>query len=376
MDLEFTDEQQMLRDSVRRMLSETAPIKVVREMENNPKGYPDALWGAMADMGLAGICIQEAHGGIGLGAQETAILYEELGRSLAPTPHFVSSVLSAGLIARAGSPAQKEQWLPAIASGEAILTPAWFEPGNGFGPEGVQLAAVTSGDGYTLSGCKHLVSFAAAADQLLVLVRSGQDDQAIDILLVDPKSPGITLTQQKTMADDAQYRVTFKDVAVPASARLGTSGWSDWQAVLKDGMIALAAWAVGCADRALEMAAEYAKERVQFDRPIGSFQGLAHPMADVATVIEASRLLAQEAAWARDSGRPYGRLAVMAHLQAAEAARFSTRVGQQVLGGIGFTQDIDMQLYYRRAKQNQLAWGDTGSLEDIIAADILGEIAA
>lgn len=373
MDLAFTDEQQMLRDSTRRMLSETAPIKVVREMENDPKGYPSALWAAMAEMGLTGICIDEAHGGIGLGALETAILYEELGRSLAPTPHFVSSVLSAGLIARAGSPAQKEQWLPAIASGEAILTPAWFEPGNGFGPEGVQLAAVRNGEGYTLSGSKHLVSFAAAAHQLLVLVRSGEAEEAIDILLVDSKSPGITLSRQKTMADDAQYRVTFKDVVVPAAARLGTAGWSDWQAVLKDGMIALAAWAVGCGDRALEMAAEYAKEREQFGQPIGSFQGLAHPMAEVATVIEASRLLAQEAAWARDTGRPYARLAVMAHIQAADAARFSTRVGQQVMGGIGFTVDIDMQLYYRRAKQNQLAWGDADSLEEFIAADVLGE---
>lgn len=373
MDLEFTDEQHMFRDSLRRMLGEMSPPKVVRQMENDPKGYPDALWTTLSEMGLPGLCIDEQYGGIGMGALETAILYEELGRTLAPTPHFVSSILCAGLIARLGSEEQKQKWLPAIASGAAVAAPAWFEPGNGFGPEGVQLAAVRSADGYTLSGRKHLVSFALAADVLLVLVRTGEADEAIDILLVDPKAPGVTLTQQPTMASDAQYEVTFKNVVVPMSARLGESGWGHWQAVLTDGMIALAAWAVGCGDRALEMAVDYAKERVQFDRLIGSFQGIAHPLADAATAIEGARLLAYEAAWARDTGRSFGRLAVMAHVQAADAARMATRTGQQTLGGIGFTVDIDMQLYYRRAKQNQLAWGDVGSFEERIAADVLGE---
>jgi alkylation response protein AidB-like acyl-CoA dehydrogenase len=363
----------MFRDSLRRMLGEMSPPKVVRQMENDPKGYPDALWTTLSEMGLPGLCIDEQYGGIGMGALETAILYEELGRTLAPTPHFVSSILCAGLIARLGSEEQKQKWLPAIASGAAVAAPAWFEPGGGFGPEGVQLAAVRSADGYTLSGRKHLVSFALAADVLLVLVRTGEADEAIDILLVDPKAPGVTLTQQPTMASDAQYEVTFKNVVVPMSARLGESGWGHWQAVLTDGMIALAAWAVGCGDRALEMAVDYAKERVQFDRLIGSFQGIAHPLADAATAIEGARLLAYEAAWARDTGRSFGRLAVMAHVQAADAARMATRTGQQTLGGIGFTVDIDMQLYYRRAKQNQLAWGDVGSFEELIAADVLGE---
>lgn len=207
------------------------------------------------------------------------------------------------------------------------------------------------------------------------MVRTRPGDDGIDMLLVDPKVKGVSMTLQKTMASDPEYDILFKDVEVPVSARVGEpgSGWRHWQAALNEGRIALAAWAVGCADRALAMATDYAKERVQFGRPIGSFQGLAHPLASVATAVVGSRLLAQEAAWARDTGLPYARLATMAHIQAAEAARLSTKTGHQVLGGIGFTVDIDMQLYYRRAKQNQIAWGDTPSLDESIAASVLDE---
>ena len=375
MNLELTEEQRMLGESLRRMLGDRSPPKVVRQMESDPQGYPDELWKSMADMGLPGLNIDEKYGGLSSGSLETTIVYEEFGRALCPSPHFVSSVLAAGVIARAGSEAQKKLWLPSIATGQSIFTTAWLEPGNSFAAGGVQLQGNLKGEQYTLSGRKYLVPFASAAHQLLVLVRSGPAQSAIDLVMVDSRTKGVSMTQQKTMASDAQYDITFKDVVVPASARLGApgSGWGHWQAALNDARIALAAWAVGCADRALEMATDYAKERVQFGRPIGSFQGLAHPLASVATAVAGSRLLAQEAAWARDTGRPYERLANMAHVQAADTARFATKVGHQVFGGIGFTVDIDMQLYYRRAKQNQLAWGDTHSLEDAIAADVLGE---
>lgn len=381
MNLDLSDEQRMLGESLRRMLGDLSPPKVVRQMEHDPQGCPAALWAAMAEMGLPGLVIDEQYGGVGAGAIETTIVYEELGRALAPTPHFVSAILAAGLIARAGSDAQKRRWLPAIASGKAVLAPAWLEPGGGFGAAGVQLRGVASGDGIRLSGRKWLVPFASMAERLLVLVRSGAAAEAIDIVLVDPQAPGVVLTQHKTMASDAQYEIAFDDVVVPAADRLGApgvtgAGWGHWQAVLQDGRIALAAWAVGCADRAVELTTDYAKERVQFGRPIGGFQGVAHPIAYAASLVAASRLLAQEAAWARDCGRPHARLATMAHLQAAETARQATKTGHQVFGGIGFTNDLDMQLYYRRAKQHQLAWGDVRSLEEAVGADVLGETVA
>ena len=146
MDLELSEEQQMIKDMTRALLDEHCPIDVVRQMEDDPRGYPEALWKQMAEAGLVGLLIPESHGGGGLGLLEAALVYEEFGRAMAPTPHFVSAVLSAGLLLEAGSEAQRSAWLPMIARGEAVLTPAWLEPDRGFGPEGVALAAKREGD--------------------------------------------------------------------------------------------------------------------------------------------------------------------------------------------------------------------------------------
>jgi len=294
---------------------------------------------------------------------------------LCPSPHFVSSVLAAGILRHGGSAQQCEAWLPAIARGDSIITVALLEPGGDYDATGIQLQGNPGADGYRLSGSKSCVPFAKAAQRLLVPVRVGAAEHEIDFLLIDPASPGISMRQQFTSARDAQYEICFDNVAVPLSARVGEpkSGWTLWRAVAEDGMIALAAWAVGCADRALEMATTYAKERVQFDRPIGSFQGIAHPLATVAIEVAGARTLVYQAAWAQATRRPAQRLAAMAKLYADAANRHATMVGHQTLGGIGFTVDIDMQLYQRRAKQSQLSWWDAKTLEEQIADSIFDE---
>ncbi|MDD1762982.1 MAG: acyl-CoA dehydrogenase family protein, partial [Methanothrix sp.] len=207
MDLDFTEEQQMLRDTVRGLCGECAPISVVRAMEDDPIGYPEKLWKQMGALGLAGLTLPEQYGGSGQSALEGAIVYEEIGRSLAPSPHFVSSVIGGGVLTRAGSAEQKQAWLPKIASGDAILTPAWLEPHGGFGPKGVQLKAAVDGKHFRLTGTKRHVVFASAATRLLVLVRTGAGEQDVDLLLVDPKAPGVELTQQHSLASDTQYKV-------------------------------------------------------------------------------------------------------------------------------------------------------------------------
>ncbi len=373
MDLDFNEEQNVLREMVRGVCNEYAPLETVRELEDDPTGYPAEFWKQLGELGLLGILIPESYGGSEQSLLEAAILYEEFGRSLAPSPHFVSAVMSAGVLLQAGSEEQRRSWLPKVASGEAILTPAWLEPEGGYGPRGVQLTATADGDGVILNGTKRHVLFASAAQRLLVLARSGQGEDAIDLLLVDPGAPGVELTQQQSIASDTQYRVDFRDVRVPAADRVGApgSGWKTWNTVMHDGIVLLAALAMGGAERALEITVQYAKDRKQFDKPLGAFQAISHYLADAVTQVDGGKTLVYEAAWAGAAGRPIQRLAPMAKLFACQTYRDVTAMAQQVWGGVGFTLEYDIQLYFRRAKQLQLSWWDSRTLEELVAHDVL-----
>ncbi|HEX6236315.1 MAG TPA: acyl-CoA dehydrogenase family protein, partial [Acidimicrobiales bacterium] len=249
LDLTFSDEQEMLRDVVRRLCTERSSPGVVRAMEDDPAGFPADLWDRLAQLDLLGLAIPAEYGGSGMSALEGAVLYEELGRALAPVPHFVSCVVSACAITVGGSHGHRTEWLPRIASGEAIVVPAWLEPGGGAGPRGVRLRAAPEGDGFTLTGTKRHVAFASAATRLLVLARTGDAPATIDLFLVDPAAPGVELTQQMSIASDTQYRVDLDRVPVTPAERLGAAGtgWSTWEAVRDDALIVLAAWAVGAA---------------------------------------------------------------------------------------------------------------------------------
>jgi alkylation response protein AidB-like acyl-CoA dehydrogenase len=373
LDLEFDQEQELLRQTVRDVLAKHCGLDVVRQMEDDPVGYPEALWTQLAELDLIGLLLPEEHGGAGMTLVEGVALYEELGRALAPVPHFVSAVMSGGVLAAAGNDAQKEWWLPRIAVGTAILTPAWLEPENGFTPRGVELEATRSDDGFRLNGLKRHVLFGAAADRLVVLARTGDEAEAVDLFLVDPKAAGVTLRQQFSLASDTQYEVSFADVAVGEADRIGPtgSGWGTWQGVLQDGLVLLAAQAVGGARYALEITTQYAKDRKQFDKPLGSFQALAHYLADAVTNLDGAEQLVHEAAWAGATGRSLTSLAPMAKLSACSTFRDITAMAQQLFGGIGFTLDFDIQLYFRRAKQQQLMWSDDRVLEDAVASALL-----
>ena len=373
MDLDWSDEQSALRDMVRGVCAQYAPLEVVRQLEDDPTGYPAELWKQLGELGVLGILIPEEYGGAGQTLLEAAIVYEEFGRSLAPTPHFPSAVVAAGALLAAGSEAQQKAWLPRIAAGDAILTPAWLEPGNGFGPEGVQLRARREGGDYVLSGTKRHVPFASSAARLLVLARTGDAPGDVDLFLVDPRASGVTLTQQRSLASDTQYKVEFAGARVPASERIGAegSGWRTFDAVMHDGIVLLAAWAMGGAERALEITVQYAKDRKQFDKPLGAFQAISHYLADGATSVDGGKTLVYEAAWARATGRPIEKLAPMAKLFACQTYRDLTAMCQQVWGGVGFTLEYDIQLYFRRAKQLQITWWDTRYLEELVARAVL-----
>jgi alkylation response protein AidB-like acyl-CoA dehydrogenase len=374
LDLDFSPEQEMLRQTTRDVLQRHCPLDVVRDMEDNPTGYPLSLWTQLGELDLIGLLLPPEHGGSGMTLVEGVALYQEFGRALAPIPHFVSAVLSGGVLARSASETLKTQWLDGLASGEAIFTPAWLEPENGYSPRGIEARAEPDGEGgFRLSGTKRHVAFAAAADRLVVLARTGDDAEAIDLFLVDPTAVGVTLRQQFTIASDTQYEVTFDNVALSGPDRIGAAGtgWATWQDVLEPALVLLAAQAVGGARYALEITTQYAKDRQQFDKPLGAFQALAHNLADAATTLDGAEQLVHEAAWAGASGRSLRSLAPMSKLFACRTFRDITAMAQQIFGGVGFTLDFDIQLYFRRAKQQQVMWSNDRSLEDAVAAALL-----
>lgn len=373
LDLDFTDEQQMLREMLRGLLGQYASNEQVRALEDDPIGYSTELWTQLRELDLLGLLLPAEYGGSEMSMLEGVIVHEELGRALAPTPHLVSCVMSAGALVRAGSDSQRSEWLPRIATGEVIVTPAWLEPENSFGPRGVQLRAEPDGDGFTLSGTKQHVYFGAAADRLVVLARTGDADTDVDLFLVDPSAAGVTLTQKMSISSDTQYRVDLDGVRVGAQDRIGDAGtgWSTWERVMDEAMVLAAAQANGGCEHALDITVQYSKDREQFDKPLGSFQALAHNMADAKTALDGAKLLTYEAAWAHSQGHSLAKLAPMAKSYACTSFRDTTAMAQQIFGGVGFTLEYEIQLYFRRAKQLQLSWNDTRRCEDLIAAATL-----
>ena len=360
MDLKWTDEQDALREAVRDLCAKHATPEIVKAMEEDASGYRDETWRELARMELLGLTIPEEFGGVGQTILETVVVAEELGRSLLPSPYFVSSVLGAALIRLAGSDDQRREWLPKLASGDVMVSVAWQEPERSASAEGVAISV----EGGKLSGEKIVVPFALSASRLIVLARSGR---GLGLFLVDPSGGGVTVRKTETLGSGSDFMVTF-DGATAEPLGSGSDARAAFEEAMIDGMIALAALANGGSEAAHEMAVAYAKERVQYGKPIGSFQAIAHPLAETYTEIGGAKALAYEAAWARAAGKDARTLAAMAKLYGCDVYRRTTKLGQQVYGGIGFTRDIDMQLYFRRAKQLELSWFDPRTLEEMVAA--------
>ncbi|MFP6654723.1 MAG: acyl-CoA dehydrogenase, partial [Myxococcota bacterium] len=264
----------------------------------------------------------------------------------------------------------KDEWLTQIANGDAVLTPAWLEPDRGYGERGIALAAKADGEDFLLTGRKRSVPFAGSATRLIVLART---DAGVDLFLVDPNAEGIQSKQLLSQGREPHFQIDFDGVRVQASDRIGApgSGWATWSEMLHQGIILLSAQAIGGANRCLEETVVYANERVQFNKPLGAFQALAHYMADASTNIDGGRVLVHEAAWNHAQGRSISRLAPMAKLFCCETYRETTRVCAQIWGGVAFTIEYDQQMFFRRAKHLQLSWWDTPMLEELIAADVL-----
>ena len=363
MNFGFNEEQELLRSTARKFLENECPSEVVRKLMDTPEGMTPALWGKLAEQGWLGLITPEAYDGMGLGLVDLVVLMEEMGRAVVPGPFF-STVLLGGLgILEAGTEAQKKEWLPKIAAGEKRVTLAWMEPSAQLGPEGVTLAAAEKGGTFTLSGTKLFVPDAHTADAVVVAARTGKPGaEGISLFLVPKGAKGLAVTLLPTMDQTRKLcEVTLKDVAVGGDAVLGAtgSGWKALSRVLDRATVALCAEMCGGAQKVLDMTVEYAKIRQAFGRPIGSFQGVKHKAADMLVDVENSKSITYYAAWAMDEGVAEGPLAAsMAKAYVSDAYRKVSAAGIQLHGGIGFTWEHDLHLYFKRAKGSEFTFGD------------------
>lgn len=373
MDLGLSEEQEMLRNFARDFLEKECPEQYVRQMEEDERGYSPEVWRKMADQGWQGLVVPEAYGGAGLRFLDLIVLLEEFGRALVPGP-FISTVVGGAIpLLEAGSEAQKQQYLPRIASGELIMTLALTEPSASYTPDGVATTAARAGEQYVLNGTKLFVQDANVADTLVVVARApgSADADGISIFLVDAKTPGVSIETLKTIASDKQCEVKLENVRVPAANILGEEGhgWAIMERVLLKATVAECAYLVGLAQMDFEISVNYAKERVQFGRPIGSFQAIQHKAADMVTDVDGARFIMYRAAWAVDQDEPDAAMQVhMAKAWCSDATRRVVAQGQQIHGGIGFTKDYRIQLFFRRQKRSELLWGDGDYHRELVAS--------
>ena len=364
MDFELSEDQVMLKTSARDFLEKECPKTLVREMMEDERGYSPELWRKMADLGWQGLVIPEEYGGVGSSFLDLAVLLEEMGRALVPGPFVPTVVLAGRAISAAGSEEQKQQFLTKIAGGDMILTLAFMEASGSLEPSGIAVEAKPEGDDFIIEGTKLFVPDAHVADYLLCVTRTKDGpnkEEGITLFLVDAKTAGIQPEVLKTMTGEKMCEVILRKVAVPKRNMLGEldQGWPIMKRVLDEAAAAESAWMIGGARWVLETAVDYAKERVQFGRPIGTFQAIQHKCANMYMEVEGATSLAYYAAWAVSENDPGLTLAAsMAKAWCSDTYKHVAGEGVQIHGGIGVTWDHDMHLYFKRAKTSEVAFGD------------------
>ncbi len=362
MNFGFTEEQELLRKTARDFLEECAPVKHAREVMEGPASHSAQAWGRMAELGWTGLPFPEEHGGAGLGVVELCIVLEELGRVLAPVP-FLPTVLAGTAIHEVGTDAQRREWLPGICAGDTIATLAIAEDRGSDDPASLALRAERSGDGFALRGRKLFVPDAGDACLLLVAARTGDDaERDVALFAVPRDAAGVAVTPMKSMdLLRPLYEVAFDGVSLPASSLLGgeAAGGAGVGRCLDRGMVMICAEMLGGAEKCLEDSVAYAKERVQFGKPIGVNQAIKHKCADMLFEVESARSITYFAAWAAGASPEEAPLAAaMAKAFVSDAYRRVSAENIQIHGGVGFTWEYDCHLYFKRAKSDECWLGD------------------
>ncbi len=374
MNFAFTEEQDQLREAVRRFMETKSDEKEVRRLMETTEGYDSALWAQMAnELGLQSLHIPEEYGGQGFTFIELGIVLEEMGRALLCSPYFSTVGLAVNAILNAGSADQKAALLPGIAAGETIATLAFTEPNGRWDADGITMEAKGSGDSVTLDGTKMYVIDGHIANTVVVVARqAGTTGEAgIGFYVVDGDAAGLTRTPLATM-DQTRKQAKLEFSGVKATA-LGDSsnGWAALSKTLDQAAVCLANEMVGGAQMVLDMSVEYAKVRVQFGRPIGSFQAIKHKCADMLLEVESAKSAAYYAAWA--AAEDNDELPVVASLAKAycsDAYFHATAENIQIHGGIGFTWEHPAHLYFKRAKSSEILLGDATYHRELLAQRI------
>ncbi len=375
MDLAFTEEQEMLRKSARDFLANKCPKTLVREMEQDERGYSPELWKEMAELGWLGLPFPEKYGGGGFNFLDLVVLVEEMGRACLPGP-FLSTVVLGGLsVLEWGTEEQKRQILPKICKGEAILTLALTEPCARYNAASIETSATLEGDDYIISGTKLFVPDAHIADWVICVTRTAETsdpEEGITLFIIDAKSPGISTVLLSTIAGDKQCELTLEKVRVPQKNMLGErgGGWGMLQRIIEWAALAKCAEMVGGDQQVMEITTDYAKERIQFGRPIGSFQIIQHYLADMSIDVDSARVTLYKAAWKLSEGLPCTNEVSVAKGWISEAYRRVVTQAHQIHGAIGFTKDHDLELYFRRAKAGELFFGDADYHREIVAQQL------
>ena len=357
MDVLLDEDEELIRNSVRRFLTSECDPERVRRIEEGDGETSDALWREFGRLGWLGLALPEDVGGSDAPFTQLVLLFEEAGRALAPVPlhpHMVAS-LALGEALRQGSLGDLgHSLIVAAGAGDCVLTWAWSERSAGLDPRTITLSATPDGDGWRLNGQKRFVEAAEASDHCLVAARSETSDdprQGITLLLVDLKSDGVRITKHPTLAGDEQAEIDFTNVRVERDALVGEpgEGWAVAGPMLEKALVLNCAMITGATRRAAERAFDYAKERVAFDHPIGSFQAIQHTCADMITWVDGAELLTREAAWHIARGLPAALPAAAAKAFTNERCQMVLREANQIHGGLAQIKEFDQQLWYRRA---------------------------
>lgn len=369
MNFAFSEEQDQLREFVRSFLEDKSSEDAVREQMETDAGYDEAVWNQMAEqMGLQALAIPEEYGGQGFGFIEQVVVLEEMGRALLCAPYFSSCVLAANALLHSGDEDAKGAHLPGIAAGETRAALAFTEESGRWDEGGITMQATQSGDGWTLDGVKSYVLDGATANLIVVAARS---DAGVSLFAVADDAAGLTRTNLSTM-DQTRKQAKLEFSGVPATP-IGTdgAGWDTLSTVLDLAAVALAAEQVGGAQMVLDMSVEYAKVRVQFGRPIGSFQAIKHKCADMLLEVESAKSAAYYAGWcANEMNDELPQVASLAKSYCSEAYFHAAAENIQIHGGIGFTWEHPAHLYFKRAKSSELMFGDPTYHRELLAQRI------
>jgi alkylation response protein AidB-like acyl-CoA dehydrogenase len=364
MNFGFSEEQDLLRQEVRRFIAERCPIPEVRRIQETPTGHAPALWAELGRLGWLGLIVPEAYGGAGLTWIDLLVVLEEAGRSLLPAP-LIPTNLAVAAILESGTEAQKEALLPGLAEGTLIGSVALAEESDTLDPADIVLQGKRDGDGWILTGQKRLVQDPEIADLFVVSFRHGDGPGDVGLAIVDASSEGVHASQHPIIDETKRLgNLTLDEVRVPGDRILGQSGSAAEliTLLLDQAAVAVTAEMSGAVDEAIRITVAYANERVQFGHPIGHFQGVKHPLAEMYADLESFRSVLYYAAWTIGARRE--ELPRFASLAKAYATETFVRVGLdcvQLHGAIGFTVDCDIQLYFKRSKWARPMFGDANT---------------